>query len=123
MPDKVPPIREAAMEETMKTLLVGAAFLIGAISSPAMAQTNPDSTQPNASSSEQQYQPGEGGRSKVGVPGQPGNKSGPTDKSNNGAAAGDKGTMKPQSGAAAGSDESKVPGLPGNKSGASEKAK
>jgi len=108
----------------MKSLGVGAVLLIGAASIPAMAQTNPSATQPNSRSSEQQYQPGEGGRSKAGVPGQPGNKSGPaTDKSNGGAAAGEQGSMSPDNGAAAGSDESKVPGLPGNKSGPSTPSK
>ena len=64
---------------------------------------------------------GEGGRSKVGIPGEPGNKSGPTVDPNNGSAAGEEGSMSRDNGVAAGSDESKVPGLPGNKSGPAEK--
>ena len=117
----------------MKKILIGTALILGAASIPALAQTTAPSAQPNASS--QRNDPGTGGRSKAGVPGQPGNKSGPSDKSStNGAASGEEGSMTPDQGAApddqssmnpdqgaAGSDNSKVPGLPGNKSGPAQK--
>jgi hypothetical protein len=100
----------------MKSLFIGAALLIGAASIPALAQTSPSSAQPNASS-ERQNEPGAGGRSKVGIPGQPGNKSGPAaDKSTSGS-----GAASGEKGGAAGADESQVPGFPGNKSGPAEK--
>jgi hypothetical protein len=105
----------------MKSLLISAALLTGAAFAPALAHTKSPSAQPNASSSEQQNDPGTGGRSKAGVAGQPGNKSGPSDKSNsNGAGSGEQGTMSTGNDAG-GADESKVPGLPGNKSGPAQK--
>src|SRR3979409_753246 len=118
----------------MKKILIAAALLIGAASAPALAQPDSPSAQPNALSSEQQNDPGTGGRSKAGVPGQPGNKSGPAaNSSTNGAASGDEGSMSPDQDStsggqgsattgAAGSDNSKVPGLPGNKSGPAQKS-
>jgi hypothetical protein len=99
----------------MKPLLAAATVALVAASSPVLAQST---TQPN-SAMPQQNDPGQGGRSKVGVPGQPGNKSGPD--ASNGNATGQQGTSTPDQTKPAGSDESKVPGLPGNKSGPSQK--
>jgi len=99
----------------MKVLLTRVAAL-ALLTSPVFAQTT--TTQPN-SSTPQQNDPGQGGRSKVGVPGQPGNKSGPN--ANDGNASGQQGASAPDQTKPAGSDESKVPGLPGNKSGPSQK--
>lgn len=99
--------------------LVASVIVLGALSLPALAQAPP------SSSSQDQYQPGEGGRSKPGLPGEPGNKSGPAvEPSGSGAATGERGAAAmpghdgaPNERAAAGSDEAKVPGKPGNKSG------
>jgi hypothetical protein len=100
----------------MKALFTAAAIALIAASSPVLAQST--TTQPN-SATPQQDAPGQGGRSKVGVPGQPGNKSGPN--ANDGNASGQQGASAPEQTKPAGSDESKVPGLPGNKSGPSQK--
>lgn len=104
----------------MKPLITGvAALALAALAAPVFAQST--TTQPN-SSTPQQNEPGDGGRSKVGVPGQPGNKSGPSDqRGETGAATGEEGDMSPNDNAA-GSDNSKVPGLPGNKSGPAQKS-
>jgi hypothetical protein len=95
----------------MKLIATTTVLLATALSLPAMAQTTNPPTQQNA--------PGTAGQSKPGVPGLPGNKSGPSDsRANTGAAAGDQGKANPGT---AGSDESKVPGMPGNKSGPAQK--
>ena len=63
-----------------------------------------------------QYDPGVGGQSKAGVPGQPGNKSGPAADKSGGSSAGTarEGSDTGVSGAGtAGSDNAKVPGAPG----------
>lgn len=68
----------------------------------------------------QQNEPGTGGVSKPGVPGEVGGTNGPAAK--------DADAMKPNAGTsgtttgAAGADDSKVPGLPGNKSGPAQKS-
>jgi hypothetical protein len=90
--------------------MIATVVLATAIALPAMAQTTNPPPQQNA--------PGTAGQSKPGVPGMPGNKSGPSDsRANSGAAAGEQGSNP----GTAGSDESKVPGLPGNKSGPAQK--
>ena len=91
----------------MKTIIaaISAAALIMA-GQPVWPQTT--SQQP----ANQQTAPGGGGTSQTGVPGQPGSKSGPAEKSGPGMGMGT-GT------APAGADPSGVKGLPGNKSGPS----
>jgi len=90
----------------MKTIIaaISAAGLIMA-AEPVWSQT---SQQPG----NQQTAPNVGGTSQTGVPGQPGSKSGPAEKSSPGMGMG-AGT------APAGADPSGVKGLPGNKSGPS----
>jgi hypothetical protein len=87
----------------MKKLLSGvamAAILVAAL--PAWSQTS-------TSQSTQHAAPGGDGNSKPGVPGLPGNKSGPTVTPS--------GTTAPESGTHPSGDQSGVKGLPGNKSG------
>lgn len=96
--------------------LAAAAALVTA-SLPAWSQTNP-----SKSDEQTQNAPGSGGVSKPGVPGQPGNKSGPAaKKSETTRGMGSTGSSTPST-ATPSQDSSRVPGLPGNKSGPSDRA-
>ena len=89
----------------MKGLLSGCAMAaIVALASPVWAQGITTQGQPV-----RQNAPGDAGTSKPGVPGLPGNKSGPTVTPS--------GTTVPETRAHPSGDQSGVKGLPGNKSG------
>ncbi len=74
----------------MKRLMT-TSLLIAAMAMPSLAQTNAPSTTGKLPAAEQQNAPGQGGTSKPGLPGLPGNKSGPADKSSSGSACAAKG--------------------------------